>query len=156
MDLPEAQFTDSARQALARARDEADRLRHPYIGTEHLVLALTTEAEGGAVTLLRNLQVDLTGIRRMIEATVHPGTAPAAGGVSLPYTTRTQRILELARASAQALGDSQAGAEHLLVGALREATGIGGQVLLHHGLSEDAVIEQIRRIRSGGGASETG
>ena len=68
---------------------------------------------------------------------------------SLP-TSRTQRVLGLAKDSAQALGEREVGAEHLLVGVLREAKGAGGQVLLHHGLSEAATLDAIKRIKRGG------
>ena len=143
-------FTEAAHQVLALAGDEAQRLCHEYIGTEHLVLALTHQTRGTLGTALRTLRLDGERVRAMIETTVRPGTGAAAHGRPLPYTSRTQRVLGLAKDSAQALGEGEVGAEHPLVGVLREAKGIGGQVLLHHGLSEAATLDAIKRIKRGG------
>lgn len=142
------QLTDSARQVLGLARDEAHRLRHEYIGTEHLVLGLTKQQRGIAVTTLQNLHIDVNLVREMIEATVRPGTAAASPKENLPFTSRTQRVFALAEASAQTLEQADVGAEHLLIGVVGEGKGIGGQVLLHYGLAEKAVIDEIRRMKN--------
>ena len=147
------QLTESAREVLELARDEAERLRHEYIGTEHLVLALTRQTEGFAVTALHNLNIDLGRVRGTIEATVRSGSASPSPDRALPYTTRTQRVFALARERALAFEQPDVGPEHLLIGVLREAMGIGGQVLMHHGLSVDAAVDEIRRLNSAGGAS---
>lgn len=143
------QLADSARQLLARARDESERLNHEYIGTEHLALALTRQIEGVVTSALHNLRIDLAQVREAIEATVHPGGASLPAGADRPYTSRTRNVLSLANESAIALGQSEIGAEHLLIGLLREGTGIGGQILMHHGLSPDVVIDRIKLEKSG-------
>jgi ATP-dependent Clp protease ATP-binding subunit ClpC len=153
LDYRDIQLTDSARQVLALARDEAHRLRHEYIGTEHLVLALTRQTQGFAVTALHNLHIDVEGVRETIEASVHPGAAASSPAGTLPYTSRTQKVFRLARESALTFDQGAVGAEHLLLGVLREAKGMGGQVLLHHGLSEDAAFDEIKRMNSAAGAS---
>jgi ATP-dependent Clp protease ATP-binding subunit ClpC len=151
----EAQFTDAARQVLALARDEADRLHHEYIGTEHLVLALTRQTQGVVATALRTLCIDVDGVRATIENIVQRGAVAPARGIALPYTSRTKQVFDLARESAQALGEQEIDTEHLLVGVLREAKSVGGQILLHHGLSEAVFLKKITRIKSGDDAIET-
>ncbi len=138
---------------LELARDEAVRLRHEYIGTEHLVLALTRQAQGFAVAALDNLHIDLERVRGTIEAMVQSGSASPSPDRALPYTTRTQRVFPLARESALAFEQADVGPEHLLIGVLREAMGVGGQALMHHGLSEDAAVDEIRRLNGNGGSS---
>jgi ATP-dependent Clp protease ATP-binding subunit ClpC len=147
---PDLQLTESAREVLELARDEAERLRHEYIGTEHLVLALTRQTEGLAVTALHNLNIDLGRVRETIEATVRSGSTSPSPDRALPYTSRTHTIFVLARESAFAFDQTDVDPEHLLIGVLREALGVGGQVLMHHGLSADAAVDEIRRLKAGG------
>src|SRR5688500_12849519 len=109
------QFTDSALQVLAKARDEADRLCHEYIGTEHVLLALTVQPQGSAASALRSLHIDTDRIRQTIDETVRCGTVSSAKGSDLPYTSRTYKVFALAAETANEFGDHQVGAEHLLV-----------------------------------------
>jgi ATP-dependent Clp protease ATP-binding subunit ClpC len=124
-------FTDRVRIVLQKARDEAARLNHEYVGTEHLLLGLISEGRGVAVTALTNLGVDLKDVRQKIEEIVKVGTS-ATMAPDLPYTTRAKQVLELAMNEAHKLGHSAVGTEHLLVGLLREEMGIAAQVLTHH------------------------
>jgi len=154
MDHRHRHFTEQANEVLAAARAEADRLRHEYIGTEHLVLALTLRADGVAATALKRLDIDLEGVRHTIDSTVRRGAVAPTPGSILPYTSRTQKVLELARQSARELGRDDVGTEHLLVGVLREGKGIGCQVLVHYGLTAEAAIREIQQLLSSGGTSE--
>ena len=63
-------FTERVRKVLAMAREEAARLRHEYVGTEHILLGLIREGEGVAAAVLQNLSVDLEDIQQRIEETV--------------------------------------------------------------------------------------
>ena len=65
------------------------------------------------------------------------------------FSNRVKEVISLSREEALRLGHDYIGTEHLLIGVLREATGIGGQVLMHHGLSTDAAVDEIRRLNSG-------
>src|SRR5437660_9000337 len=89
-------FTDRVRRVLRLAREEAARLHHEYVGTEHILLGLIREGEGVAATVLTNLNVDLEEISRRIEETVKKGTAAGSAGPDLPYTSRAKKILEFA------------------------------------------------------------
>src|SRR5438094_7255351 len=89
-------FTDRVRKVLQMAREEAARLHHEYVGTEHILLGLIREGEGVAAAVLTNLNVDLEEIQQKIEETVKKGKAAAAAGPDLPYTSRAKKVLELA------------------------------------------------------------
>lgn len=144
---PDAPLADSALEVLALAREEASRLQHEYVGTEHVALALMRLREGTAARALDELALDRDAVRAMIASMVRPGSVAVAPSVALPYTSRTQAALDLAAEGAAALGHDSVGAEHLLLGLLREARGIGGQILLHHGLSAEAVVARLTAPR---------
>jgi ATP-dependent Clp protease ATP-binding subunit ClpC len=146
------QFAEDARALLAQARAESDRLRHEYLGTEHLVLALTRQPDGRAAAALRHLGIDLAGVQQLLEATVKPGHAAPAPDVERPYTSRTQKVFALAAQSAQDLGQTRVGAEHLVIGLMREGLNIGAQALHHHGLTAEAAADEIRRLAGDDGA----
>ena len=128
-------FTDRVRKVLQMAREEAARLHHEYVGTEHILLGLIREGEGVAAAVLTNLNVDLEDIQQKIEETVKKGKAAAAAGPDLPYTSRAKKVLELAMTEARELNHSYVGTEHLLLGLLREEKGIAAQVLTDAGVN---------------------
>ena len=99
-------FTDRVRKVLQMAREEAARLHHEYVGTEHILLGLIREGEGVAAAVLTNLNVDLEEIQQKIEETVKKGKAAAAAGPDLPYTSRAKKVLELAMSEARELNTS--------------------------------------------------
>jgi ATP-dependent Clp protease ATP-binding subunit ClpC len=137
-------FTERVRKVLAMAREEASRLHHEYVGTEHILLGLIREGEGVAATVLQNLNVDLEEIQQKIEETVKKGKAPQAS--DLPYTSRAKKVLELAMAEARDLNHSYVGTEHLLLGLLREEKGIAAQVLADAGINLDAARAETLRL----------
>jgi ATP-dependent Clp protease ATP-binding subunit ClpC len=140
-------FTDRVRKVLQMAREEAARLHHEYVGTEHVLLGLIREGEGVAAAVLTNLNVDLEEIQQKIEETVKKGKAGAAAGPDLPYTSRAKKVLELAMAEARELNHSYVGTEHLLLGLLREEKGIAAQVLNDAGVSlEQSRAETLRLL----------
>ena len=142
-------FTDRVRKVLQMAREEAARLHHEYVGTEHILLGLIREGEGVAAAVLTNLNVDLEEIQQKIEETVKKGKAAAAAGPDLPYTSRAKKVLELAMSEARELNHSYVGTEHLLLGLLREEKGIAAQVLTDVGVNlEQARAETLRLLGS--------
>src|SRR6059036_3062588 len=160
-------FTDRVRKVLQMAREEAARLHHEYVGTEHILLGLIREGEGVAAAVLTNLNVDLEEIQQKIEETVKKGKAAAAAGPDLPYTSRAKKVLELAMSEARELSHSYVGTEHLLLGLLREEKGIAAQVLTDAGVNLEAARAETLRIlgtempqggataQQGGGAPQT-
>ncbi|HET7603561.1 MAG TPA: ATP-dependent Clp protease ATP-binding subunit [Gemmatimonadales bacterium] len=139
-------FTDRVRKVLQMAREEAARLHHEYVGTEHILLGLIREGEGVAAAVLQNLNVDLDDIQQKIEETVKKGKAAAAAGPDLPYTSRAKKVLELAMTEARELNHSYVGTEHLLLGLLREEKGIAAQVLTDAGVSLEASRAETLRL----------
>ncbi len=141
-------FTDRVRKVLAMARDEAIRLQHDYVGTEHILLGLIREGEGVAAAVLTNLNADLDQVHERIEESVKKGKATIALG-ELPYTSRAKKVLEFAMAEARELNHSYVGTEHLLLGLLREEKGIAAQVLNSMGISlDDARTETLKVLGS--------
>src|SRR6266511_187153 len=139
-------FTERVRKVLAMAREEAERLRHEYVGTEHILLGLIREGEGVAAAVLQNLSVDLDEIQQKIEDTVKKGKAAAATGPDLPYTSRAKKVLELAMAEARDLTHAYVGTEHLFLGLIREEKGIAAQVLVQLGVTLDGARVETARL----------
>src|ERR687892_781975 len=142
-------FTERVRKVLAMAREEASRLHHEYVGTEHILLGLIREGEGVAATVLQNLNVELEEIQQKIEETVKKGKAGFMANADLPYTSRAKKVLELAMTEARELNHSYVGTEHLLLGLLREEKGIAAQVLTDAGVNlEQSRAETLRLLGS--------
>ncbi len=147
-------FSDRVRKVLAMAREEAIRLQHDYVGTEHILLGLIREGEGVAAAVLTNLSVDLDQIHERVEESVRKGKATIALG-ELPYTSRAKKVLEFAMAEARDFNHSYVGTEHLLLGLLREEKGIAAQVLNSLGVTlEDARADTLKVLGSDVGPSE--
>ncbi|MBX9927524.1 MAG: ATP-dependent Clp protease ATP-binding subunit [Gemmatimonadaceae bacterium] len=154
-------FTERVRKVLQMAREEAARLHHEYVGTEHILLGLIREGEGVAAAVLANLGVDLEEVQQKIEETVKKGKAAQSTGPDLPYTSRAKKVLELAMGEARELNHSYVGTEHLLLGLLREEKGIAAQVLADAGVNLEAARAETLRLLGtempqGGSASATG
>jgi ATP-dependent Clp protease ATP-binding subunit ClpC len=139
-------FTERVRKVLAMAREEAARLHHEYVGTEHILLGLIREGEGVAAAVLQSLTVDLEEIQQKIEETVKKGKAQQGTGPDLPYTSRAKKVLELAMSEARELNHSYVGTEHLLLGLLREEKGIAAQVLTDANVNLDAARTETLRL----------
>src|SRR5690554_6064875 len=147
-------FTDRVRKVLAMAREEAIRLQHDYVGTEHILLGLIREGEGVAAAVLMNLNVDLEQVHERVEESVRKGKATIALG-ELPYTSRAKKVLEYAMAEARDFNHSYVGTEHLLLGLLREEKGIAAQVLNSLGVTlEEARSETLKVLGSDVSPSE--
>ena len=138
-------FTDRVRKVLAMAREEASRLQHDYVGTEHILLGLIREGEGVAAAVLTNLNVDLDQIHERVEESVRKGKATIALG-ELPYTSRAKKVLEFAMAEARDFNHSYVGTEHLLLGLLREEKGIAAQVLNSLGVTLDEARAETLKV----------
>ena len=138
-------FTDRVRKVLAMAREEAIRLQHVYVGTEHILLGLIREGEGVAAAVLQHLSVDLDQIHERVEESVRKGKATIALG-ELPYTSRAKKVLEFAMAEAREFNHSYVGTEHLLLGLLREEKGIAAQVLNSLGVTLDEARAETLKV----------
>jgi ATP-dependent Clp protease ATP-binding subunit ClpC len=117
-----------AQQVLALARNEADRLHHHFVGTEHLLLGLIRLGQGIAVNVLRNSGFDLENVRLEIEKLVGSGPDQRMIG-NAPYTPRVKKVLSLAANEARALNHTYVGTEHILLGLIGEGDGVAARVL---------------------------
>jgi len=133
-------FTPRAQQVLALARKEADRFKHNFVGTEHLLLGLIKLGQGVAVIVLHKIGLDLDTVRMEVEKLV--GTGPDQKMIgNIPYTPRVKKVLSLAAKEAKALNHTYVGTEHILLGLLREGDGVAARVLKNM----DVDIEQTRQ-----------
>jgi prophage maintenance system killer protein len=137
-------FTARARQVLVLTQDEARRLNHTYIGTEHLLLGLIREGEGIAAKALTGLGVSLPAVRAQIEEIIGRGASVPAGHI--PFTPRAKKVIELSLREAMQLGHTYIGTEHLLLGLIREGEGVAAQVLVKLGADHARLREQVLRL----------
>ena len=133
-------------KVLSAANEEAARLHHEYVGTEHLLLALVADGEGIAVAALRNLGVDLTLVRTKIETAITRGASSVPPSVTRPLTSRAKRAFELAGEAAHSMGHTYLGTEHLLLGLMAESKNIAAQILASLGTKVDATRTEIQRL----------
>jgi ATP-dependent Clp protease ATP-binding subunit ClpA len=136
-------FTDRARRVVVISQEEARKLQHNYIGTEHLLLGLLAVRGGVAYKILDRFGMSSDGVREEVVARVGTGTATMSGHI--PFTPRAKKILELALREALQLGHNYIGTEHILLGLVREGEGVGALIITAHGADldqlRDAVIE---------------
>jgi ATP-dependent Clp protease ATP-binding subunit ClpC len=140
-------FTDRARRVVVLAQQEARMLNHNYIGTEHILLALSHEAEGVAAKALESMDISLEAARQQVAEIIGRGQAPVPGHI--PFTPRAKKVLELAFREAMQLGHNYIGTEHILLGLIREGEGVGAEVLQRLGADLNRVRQTVIQILSG-------
>ena len=141
-------FTESARKAIEYARDEATRLRHDYIGTEHLLLGLIRLGEGRAVDVIQNLGVDLADLKGSIEEVVQPSGGTMTMG-QLPLTARAKKTLEVSGQEARALKSKDIDTEHIMLALLKDEEGVAAQVLSTYEVDYKEAYEELKNIQNG-------
>ena len=147
-------FTDKARQAVVLAQEEARRLGHPEVRTEHLLLGLlAVDGESAATRALTGLGIPLDDLRREVEERIGRGEGAPSG--HLPFAPQNKKVLELSLREALQLGHNYIGTEHLLLGLVREADGGAAQVLSGRGANLDAVRQEVvRQLATGAGPGD--
>ncbi len=141
-------FSSRVQMVIQFSREEALRLGHDYIGTEHLLLGLIREGEGIAVEILRNLGCDLDEIKRSVEDSVKPSGETMTIG-NIPFTKRAEKILKMAYVEAEKYKSDIIGTEHLLLALVKEKDGVAAQVLLSFDVNYDTVREELENILRG-------
>ena len=137
-------FTDKARKVLVLAGEEAHMLDRPYVGTEHILLALIREADGVAARALQKLGVSYEDCLLQVREVADQDMPAAAGHV--PYTPRAKRVMESAFREALQMGQNYISTEHLLLGIVREGNGIAMQVLEQLGVTPDEVRSAVEEL----------
>jgi ATP-dependent Clp protease ATP-binding subunit ClpC len=120
-------FSTQARQAVVESQEQALRLGHRHIGTEHLLLGLLAQGEGTARTTLELLAIDAGSVRDQVLALAGTGSGAPSG--SIPLTRGAKKVLERTLAEALKAGHHFIGAEHMLLALIRDDDGIAGRVL---------------------------
>src|SRR6185436_11245278 len=146
-------FTDRARKVMVLANQEAQRLNHEYIGTEHILLGLIKEDSGVAAQVLKLFNLDLEKIRIEVEKVVKGGPETVTMG-RLPQTPRAKRVIEYATEEARNLNHNYVGTEHLLLGLMREQDGVAAQVLMNLDLRIENVREEVLNLLGASDESE--
>src|ERR1700750_251167 len=148
-------FTERAQKVLALAQEEAIRLGHNNIGTEHILLGLVREGEGIAAKALYGLGLSSEKIQKEVEELI--GRGKDTNG-PMHYTPRAKKVIELSMDEARKLGHSYVGTEHILLGLIREGEGVAARVLNNLGVSLNKARQQVLQLlgSSEGGSSSGG
>jgi ATP-dependent Clp protease ATP-binding subunit ClpC len=137
-------FSDQARRSVVLAQEEARRLNHNYIGTEHILLGLLHEGENVAAKALQALGITLEGARQQVEEIIGRGHEDPSG--QIPFTPRAKKVLELSLREAIHFHHDYIGTEHILLGLLREGEGVAVQVLARLGADLNEVRLRVIQL----------
>ncbi len=137
-------FTQRARRVLSLAQEEAERLNHAHIGTEHLLLGLLREEGGVAGRVLRELGLDPRRVEELVVRMKKPEARPRSGNFDL--TAGTKRVMELAIDEARRMGHHYIGTEHLLLALVRQPEGTAIEVLRRLGITPEEVRRQTNNV----------
>ncbi len=144
----EGNFSSKVRDVIQFSREEALRLGHDYIGTEHLILGIVRLGDGVAIRILKNLNCDLFKLKKTIEDTVR-GTGGTVTVGNIPLTKQAEKVLRITYLEAKLYKSDTIGTEHLLLSLLRDEENIAAQILQQFQVSYDAVREELDMIISG-------
>ena len=134
----EAKFSNRVKEVISLSREEALRLGHDYIGTEHLLLGMIREGEGVAVSILKKLGVSLDELRQSIErATKGTATHQVKNLANIPLTRQSEKVLKITYLEAKIFKSQLIGTEHLLLSILRDEDNIATQILEKFDVSYD-------------------
>src|SRR6478735_823904 len=136
-------FTERAQKVLALAQEEALRLGHNNIGTEHILLGIVREGEGIAAKALSALGLSTEKIQKEVEALIGRGQELTQ---TIHYTPRAKKVIELSMDEARKLGHSYVGTEHILLGLIREGEGVAARVLSNLGVSLNKARQQVLQL----------
>jgi ATP-dependent Clp protease ATP-binding subunit ClpC len=136
-------FTERAQKVLALAQEEAVRLGHNNIGTEHILLGLIREGEGIAAKALVALGLSLEKIQDEVESLIGRGQEQPS---NIAYTPRAKKVIELSMDEARKLGHTYVGTEHILLGLIREGEGVAARVLNNLGVSLNKARQQVLQL----------
>jgi hypothetical protein len=149
-------LTERAKRALKLASEEARRFNHTYVGQEHLLLGIVREGEGFGAKILFDMGVDLPRVREATAFLIGRGN-PTATPADLALTPRLKQAIEYAVEAARNLQHHYVGQEHLLLGLIREGTGMGVRILDQMGVPPDQVrhtiLEAVNRARAAAGGA---
>ncbi len=140
----EAKFSNRVKEVISLSREEALRLGHDYIGTEHLLLGMIREGEGVAIEVLKKLGISMDELRDSIEeATRSTSTDKVKKLTNIPLTRQSEKVLKITYLEAKIFKSQLIGTEHLLLSILRDENNLGSKILDKHDVSYDVVKEML-------------
>ena len=143
----EGNFSERVQEVIRLSREEALRLGHDYIGTEHLLLGIIREGQGVAVRILRNLDVDLVKLKKSIEDTVRTSGGTLTIG-NIPLTKQAEKVLKITQIESKIYKSDVIGTEHILLSLLRDEDNIATQILHQFNLTYDSARAELNNILS--------
>lgn len=146
-DMMFGRFTQRAQKVLALSQEEAMRLNHSNLGTEHILLGLVREGEGIAAKALYELGISPEKVQQEVEELIGQGEKTVT---TIQYTPRAKKVIELSMDEARKLGHSYVGTEHILLGLIREGEGVAARVLSNLGVSLNKARQQVLQLLGGG------
>ncbi|MCX6351203.1 MAG: ATP-dependent Clp protease ATP-binding subunit, partial [Bacteroidetes bacterium] len=141
----EAKFSPRVRDVISYSREEAIRLGHDYIGTEHLLLGLIREGEGKAIKTLHALDIDLIRLKRSIEDAIKNTATNKTVAGNIPLTKQAEKVLKVTYLEAKIFKSDIIGTEHLLLSVLRDEDNIAAQVMHQYTISYEVFKEQLEQ-----------
>ncbi len=144
----DSNFSNRVQDVIRLSREEAIRLGHDYIGTEHLLLGIIREGEGIAIKIFKNLGKEVGKIKKAIEETVRQTGATLTVG-NIPLTKQAEKVLKITYLEAKIFKSDVIGTEHLLLSILREDDNLASQILQQFGITYELVKEELTNILSG-------
>ncbi|MGL4596409.1 MAG: Clp protease N-terminal domain-containing protein, partial [Bacteroidia bacterium] len=152
----EAKFSPRVKDVITYSREEALRLGHDYIGTEHLLLGIIREGEGSAVRLLKNMTVSLSELRREIEnltaGSARKGTSNLA---NIPLVKQAERALKITYLEAKIFKSAVIGTEHLLLSILKDEDSVATKGLQKFGVDYETVKTELENNMGGSSESDS-
>ncbi|MDW7693570.1 ATP-dependent Clp protease ATP-binding subunit [Flammeovirgaceae bacterium SG7u.111] len=140
----EAKFSNRVKEVISLSREEALRLGHDYIGTEHLLLGMIREGEGIAIALIKKLGVSLEEVRETIEQATR-GTAShnVKNLANIPLTRQSEKVLKITYLEAKIFKAQLIGTEHLLLSILRDEDNLATQILHKFDITYEVIKELL-------------
>ncbi len=140
----EAKFSNRVKEVISLSREEALRLGHDYIGTEHLILGMIREGEGVAIGLLKKLGVSLEELRQTIEqSTKGTATHTVKNLANIPLTRQSEKVLKITYLEAKIFKSQLIGTEHLLLSILRDEDNVATQILSKYDINYEVIKEML-------------
>ncbi len=140
----EAKFSPRVKDVITFSREEALRLGHEYIGTEHLLLGMIREGEGVGIKLLKNLNVNIPELRKAIEQTISVPTRKVNSLANIPLVKQAERVLKMTYLEAKSFKSEQIGTEHLLICILKDKESVATRTVGKFGVDEESVRTELK------------
>jgi len=144
----EAKFSPRVKDVISYSREEALRLRHDYIGTEHLLLGLIREGDGVAIKILKNVGIDTGSIRQSVEEAVKGSSMSRAPIGNMPLTKQAEKVLKITYLEAKIFKSDIIGTEHLLLAILRDEENIASQILQQYSITYDFFKSEVEQNKT--------